>query len=181
GGRRGRGTRPATRQPSPGRPRRWDSASSRNACPSPARARERRSPVTILGSFLPHYLVPPPGIYTAHRANWAARERPVSRCRGVCTTDRARSAHPIVQQQPETTPEGARCKRPHQPAAGRPPISIRAAAPTRNRRTAVMSALLIAPPYAQSPASPYSPGLLTGDWIFLSGQGGFDRDTGELV
>jgi len=40
---------------------------------------------------------------------------------------------------------------------------------------------LIAPPYAPPAASPYSPGLLTGNWIFLSGQGGFDPDTGELV
>jgi len=40
---------------------------------------------------------------------------------------------------------------------------------------------LIAPPYAAPPAGPYSPGLVTGDWIFLSGQGGFDPDTGELV
>ncbi|HKR68017.1 MAG TPA: RidA family protein [Streptosporangiaceae bacterium] len=40
---------------------------------------------------------------------------------------------------------------------------------------------LIAQPYPPPPASPYSPGLLTGDWIFLSGQGGFDPDTGELV
>ena len=40
---------------------------------------------------------------------------------------------------------------------------------------------LIAPPYAPPAASPYSPGLLTGDWIFLSGQGGCDPDTGELV
>jgi 2-iminobutanoate/2-iminopropanoate deaminase len=40
---------------------------------------------------------------------------------------------------------------------------------------------LIAPPYAPPAASPYSPGLLTGDWIFLSGQGGFGPDTGELV
>jgi 2-iminobutanoate/2-iminopropanoate deaminase len=40
---------------------------------------------------------------------------------------------------------------------------------------------LIAPPYAPPAASPYSPGLLTGDWIFLSGQGGFNPDTGELV
>jgi len=30
---------------------------------------------------------------------------------------------------------------------------------------------LIAPPYAPPAASPYSPGLLTGDWIFLFGQG----------
>jgi 2-iminobutanoate/2-iminopropanoate deaminase len=40
---------------------------------------------------------------------------------------------------------------------------------------------LIAPPYAPPAAGPYSPGLLTGDWIYLSGQGGFDPDTGELV
>lgn len=32
-----------------------------------------------------------------------------------------------------------------------------------------------------APAGPYSPGLIVGDWIFLSGQGGFDPETGELV
>ena len=32
--------------------------------------------------------LPPPGIYTARSANWAARGRPVSRSRGVCITDR---------------------------------------------------------------------------------------------
>src|SRR5215831_4647291 len=63
-------------------------ASYRNASPSPARARDRRSAVTIPRSFLPHHVIPPPGIYTAHAANWAARGRPVSPCRGVCTTDR---------------------------------------------------------------------------------------------
>jgi 2-iminobutanoate/2-iminopropanoate deaminase len=40
---------------------------------------------------------------------------------------------------------------------------------------------LIAPPYAPPAAGRYSPGLLADDWIFLSGQGGFDPDTGELV
>src|SRR6516225_3905821 len=65
-----------------------DSASSRNASPSPARARDRRSAVTIPRSFLPHHVVPTPGIYTAHHANWAARGRPVSQCLGVCPTDR---------------------------------------------------------------------------------------------
>ena len=40
---------------------------------------------------------------------------------------------------------------------------------------------LITPPGAPLAAGPYSPGLLTGDWILLSGQGGFDPDTGELV
>jgi enamine deaminase RidA (YjgF/YER057c/UK114 family) len=43
-----------------------------------------------------------------------------------------------------------------------------------------MSELIIAPD-APSAAGPYSPGLVVGDWIFLSGQGGFDPDTGELV
>jgi 2-iminobutanoate/2-iminopropanoate deaminase len=43
-----------------------------------------------------------------------------------------------------------------------------------------MSELIIAPD-APSAAGPYSPGLVAGDWIFLSGQGGFDPDTGELV
>jgi 2-iminobutanoate/2-iminopropanoate deaminase len=30
-------------------------------------------------------------------------------------------------------------------------------------------------------AGPYSPGLIVGDWIFLSGLGGFDPGTGQLV
>jgi 2-iminobutanoate/2-iminopropanoate deaminase len=30
-------------------------------------------------------------------------------------------------------------------------------------------------------ASPYSPGLIVGDWIFLAGQGGFDPGTDQLV
>jgi 2-iminobutanoate/2-iminopropanoate deaminase len=34
---------------------------------------------------------------------------------------------------------------------------------------------------APAPAGPYSPGLAIGDWIFLSGQGGFDPRTGQLV
>ena len=34
---------------------------------------------------------------------------------------------------------------------------------------------------APPPAGPYSPGLIVGDWIFLSGQGGFDPATGQLV
>ena len=34
---------------------------------------------------------------------------------------------------------------------------------------------------APAPAGPYSPGLIVGDWIFLSGQGGFDPDTGQLA
>ena len=34
---------------------------------------------------------------------------------------------------------------------------------------------------AAAPAGPYSPGLAVGDWIFLSGQGGFDPGTGQLV
>jgi 2-iminobutanoate/2-iminopropanoate deaminase len=43
-----------------------------------------------------------------------------------------------------------------------------------------MSELIIAPD-APSAAGPYSPGLVVGELIFLSGQGGFDPDTGELV
>jgi 2-iminobutanoate/2-iminopropanoate deaminase len=34
---------------------------------------------------------------------------------------------------------------------------------------------------APAPAGPYSAGLRAGDLIFLSGQGGFDPDTGQLV
>jgi 2-iminobutanoate/2-iminopropanoate deaminase len=43
-----------------------------------------------------------------------------------------------------------------------------------------MRELIIAPD-APLAAGPYSPVLVVGDWIFLSGQGGFDPDTGELV
>ena len=33
-----------------------------------------------------------------------------------------------------------------------------------------------------TPASgPYSPGLTVGEWIFLSGQGGFDPQTGKVI
>src|SRR5438132_11064734 len=32
-----------------------------------------------------------------------------------------------------------------------------------------------------APAGPYSPGVTVGEWIFLSGQGGFDPDTGKVV
>jgi 2-iminobutanoate/2-iminopropanoate deaminase len=31
------------------------------------------------------------------------------------------------------------------------------------------------------PAGPYSPGLTSDGWVFLSGQGGFDPETGKLV
>jgi 2-iminobutanoate/2-iminopropanoate deaminase len=31
------------------------------------------------------------------------------------------------------------------------------------------------------PAGPYSPGLVVGEWVFLSGQGGFDPTTGKVV
>lgn len=37
---------------------------------------------------------------------------------------------------------------------------------------------LISAPNAPSAARPYSPGLVAGDWIFLSGQGGFCVDDG---
>ena len=30
-------------------------------------------------------------------------------------------------------------------------------------------------------AGPYSPGLSVGEWIFLSGQGGFDPTTGKII
>jgi 2-iminobutanoate/2-iminopropanoate deaminase len=32
-----------------------------------------------------------------------------------------------------------------------------------------------------APAGPYSPGVTVGEWIFLSGQGGFDPNTGNVV
>jgi 2-iminobutanoate/2-iminopropanoate deaminase len=32
-----------------------------------------------------------------------------------------------------------------------------------------------------APAGPYSPGLTVDGWIFLSGQGGFDPNTGKVV
>ena len=32
-----------------------------------------------------------------------------------------------------------------------------------------------------TPPGPYSPGLRVGEWIFLSGQGGFDPNTGKVV
>jgi 2-iminobutanoate/2-iminopropanoate deaminase len=32
-----------------------------------------------------------------------------------------------------------------------------------------------------TPVGPYSPGLTVGEWIFLSGQGGFEPDTGKLI
>ena len=40
---------------------------------------------------------------------------------------------------------------------------------------------LITSAEAPPTAGPYSPGLAVGDLIFLSGQGGFDPGTGELV
>lgn len=32
-----------------------------------------------------------------------------------------------------------------------------------------------------APVGPYSPGLSVGEWIFLSGQGGFDPKTGKVI
>ncbi len=32
-----------------------------------------------------------------------------------------------------------------------------------------------------APPGPYSPGLTVGEWIFLSGQGGFDPGTGKVA
>ncbi len=34
---------------------------------------------------------------------------------------------------------------------------------------------------APTPVGPFSPGLSVGEWIFLSGQGGFDPTTGKIV
>jgi len=34
---------------------------------------------------------------------------------------------------------------------------------------------------APTPVGPYSPGLSVGEWIFLSGQGGFDPRTGKMI
>lgn len=34
---------------------------------------------------------------------------------------------------------------------------------------------------APTPVGPFSPGLMVGDWIFLSGQGGFDPATGRMI
>jgi 2-iminobutanoate/2-iminopropanoate deaminase len=40
---------------------------------------------------------------------------------------------------------------------------------------------LISSDKVPAPAGPYSPGLTVGEWIFLSGQGGFDPTTGKVV
>lgn len=40
---------------------------------------------------------------------------------------------------------------------------------------------LISPESAPPAAGPYSPALSVGEWIFLSGQGGFDPGTGKVV
>jgi len=40
---------------------------------------------------------------------------------------------------------------------------------------------LISPDDAPIAAGPYSPGLSVGEWIFLSGQGGFDPTTGKMI
>ncbi|HEY5986033.1 MAG TPA: RidA family protein [Streptosporangiaceae bacterium] len=40
---------------------------------------------------------------------------------------------------------------------------------------------LITSAEAPPPGGPYSPGLAIGDWIFLSGQGGFDPRTDQLI
>lgn len=34
---------------------------------------------------------------------------------------------------------------------------------------------------APIPVGPFSPGLSVGEWVFLSGQGGFDPKTGKIV
>jgi 2-iminobutanoate/2-iminopropanoate deaminase len=40
---------------------------------------------------------------------------------------------------------------------------------------------LISSDKVAAPAGPYSPGLTVDEWIFLSGQGGFDPKTGKVV
>jgi len=40
---------------------------------------------------------------------------------------------------------------------------------------------LISSDKVPSPGGPYSPGVTVGEWIFLSGQGGFDPNTGKVV
>lgn len=40
---------------------------------------------------------------------------------------------------------------------------------------------LISPPGTPAPVGPFSPGLRVGDWVYLSGQGGFDPSSGALV
>src|SRR4029079_5334850 len=40
---------------------------------------------------------------------------------------------------------------------------------------------LISSDRVPAPSGPYSPGLRVGEWIFLSGQGGFDTTTGKVV
>ncbi|HEX2319102.1 MAG TPA: Rid family hydrolase [Streptosporangiaceae bacterium] len=44
-----------------------------------------------------------------------------------------------------------------------------------------MKKTLISSESAPTPAGPYSPGLSVGEWIFLSGQGGFDPKTGKMI
>ncbi len=40
---------------------------------------------------------------------------------------------------------------------------------------------LISSEATPTPVGPYSPGLSVGEWIFLSGQGGFDPKTGKVI
>lgn len=40
---------------------------------------------------------------------------------------------------------------------------------------------LITSPSAPAPIAPFSPALRVGDWIYLSGAGGFDPSTGQVV
>jgi reactive intermediate/imine deaminase len=40
---------------------------------------------------------------------------------------------------------------------------------------------LISSKHAPPTVAPYSPGLSVGEWIFLSGQGGFDPKTGTMI
>ncbi len=43
-----------------------------------------------------------------------------------------------------------------------------------------METTVITSPGAPTPGSPYSPGLVVGDWVLLAGQGGADPATGTM-
>ncbi len=44
-----------------------------------------------------------------------------------------------------------------------------------------MEAVVITPESSPAAAGPYSPALKVGEWVFLSGQGGFDPRSGQLA
>src|SRR5207249_9703679 len=60
------------------------------------------------------------------------------------------------------------------------PIGMYTARATHSKEGPSVKAL-ISSDKVPVPAGPYSPGLTVGEWIFLSGQGGFDPNTGTVV